>query len=329
MAGKYGGQSAWFLVDGYNRISAKLKSLSIKVASKMEPTTGLGDTWEEHTPAGRLMATVTQGDAYFDTTATTGLHAEASGGVQSSPQATTRVMCLGFGGNTIGAPFIGFEGVLTTEYDVKAEEGGLTKASVVETVSGKAEHGALVQELEEKTADWNTKTGAESLDSTTLPQRVWAISAITQANPAVITTVGNHGLTTGDKVLISGSDSSPVVDGDQAVTVISDTTFSVSVNTSAGSGGAAGSFVRSQTQNGGAGYQQVTAFSGFTGFVGKIRDSADDTTYADLVEFADVTAGPTAARVAASGQVDRYWSYDGDVTGTGSITVLSGFARAE
>jgi hypothetical protein len=88
--------------------------------------------------------------------------------------------------------------------------------------------------------------------------------------------------------------------------------------------------VRSSTVNGGAGIQAISALSGFTGFIGKIRHSADDSTYATLVTFTNVTAAPAAERVAvaAGTTVNRYLCFDGDVTGTGSITPFAGFARA-
>lgn len=325
MPGKYGSASVWFLVDGYDVLTAKVKSLAVKLASKLEGTTGLGDTWDEHTPVGRSSVTLTQAGAFFDTN-TAGIHAGFSGSVPTSPQATERIICVGLAGNTIGAPFIGLQGAFSGEYEVLAENDALTKANVGYTITGKCEQGVVLQEREAKTGDWNTKTGGEAVDTTTLPQRVWAISSITSANPAVITSVGAHGLTTGDKVLISGSNSGVTVDGDRAVTVISSTTFSVAVNNS-GAAGTSGSFVVSQSQNGAAGYLQVTAFSGFTGFVAKVQDSADDVTYADLVTFTDVTSGPTAQRVAVSGQVDRYLSVDGNITGSGSVTSLVGLCR--
>ncbi len=84
--------------------------------------------------------------------------------------------------------------------------------------------------------------------------------------------------------------------------------------------------MRANSSNGAAGYQHVTSF-GFTGFVGKLRDSADDTTYADLLSFANVTASPNAQRVTVAGVVDRYMSFDGDVTGAGSMDVFAGVAR--
>lgn len=79
--------------------------------------------------------------------------------------------------------------------------------------------------------------------------------------------------------------------------------------------------------NGGAGYQQVPAFTGFTGFVGKIRHSADDVTYADLITFTNVTLINNAQRITAAGTVNRHLAYDGNVTGSGSIQVMAGFAR--
>lgn len=80
------------------------------------------------------------------------------------------------------------------------------------------------------------------------------------------------------------------------------------------------------TANGGAGYLHVTALTGFTGFIGKIRHSADDTTYADLLTFANMTA-VGAQRVTVAGTVNRHLAFNGDVTGSGSITVCAGFAR--
>jgi hypothetical protein len=59
-----------------------------------------------------------------------------------------------------------------------------------------------------------------------------AITAISVDAVAGIVTCGAaHGLRTGDTVTIGGTDSTPVLDGDQIVTVLSDRTFSVPVVT--------------------------------------------------------------------------------------------------
>jgi hypothetical protein len=202
---------------------------------------------------------------------------------------------------------------------VAAQNEMLTKANVDYTISGARENGVILQSLATKTVDWNTE-GADSVDSSTLAQRTFAITSNSQANPTVVTCASPHKRTTGDIVLIAGvAGSNADVNGSRAVTVVSDTTFTVPINCTV-AGGTGGTFVPLTTQDGGAGYLQVTAFSGFSGFIAKVRDSVDDVTYADLITFADVTSAPTAQRVAATGTVDRYLAMDGNVTGAGSIT---------
>jgi hypothetical protein len=212
-------------------------------------------------------------------------------------------------------------------YEVLAQNEALTKANATYAISGLSYWGQIVQPWATKTGDWNTKTLGTTVDYAADPsQVVIPITSNSIANPTVVTTAVAHGLTTGQVVLISGvSTSSPTINGQQTVTVVSPTTFTVAVNvTVAGTGG---SLVRCSTVNGGVGFQQVSAFSGFTGYVGKIQDSADDVTYADLATFANVTSGPTAETVTVTGTVDRYLSHDGNITGSGSITAFSGFAR--
>jgi hypothetical protein len=66
------------------------------------------------------------------------------------------------------------------------------------------------------------------------------ITNITAAVAAVVTTSPNHGLSSGNTVLIQGSNSTPSIDGLRVVTVLSVNTFSVAVNTSvSGSAGVA------------------------------------------------------------------------------------------
>jgi hypothetical protein len=256
------------------------------------------------------------------------VHAFTQYGGLKIAQATPRVVCLGFEGQVLGAAFIGVSGAFSFVYEVLAQVKALTKANVSYLVSGLVDRGQIVQPLAVKAADWNTKTLGTVVDYTLDPaQRVIPITSNTIANPSVVTTPVPHGYATGDIVLIAGvATSSPTINGQRTVTVVSPTTYSVPVNvTVAGTGGSA---VRANSPNGGVGYQQITALSGFSGFVGKLRDSADDTTYADLITFANVTAAPSAERQAVAGVVDRYLSYDGNVTGSGSITAFSGFCRS-
>ena len=78
---------------------------------------------------------------------------------------------------------------------------------------------------------------------------------------------------------------------------------------------------------GGTGYLQVTAMSGFSAFVAKVRDSANDASWADLITFADQGSTIGAERATVSGTVDRYLSVAGNVTGSGSITCFISFIR--
>ena len=325
MAGKFGSASAWLLVDGYDLLAAKIKSLRYTTEALQERSDGLGDNWEEHTPTGLSKVSLAQEGAFFDT-ATNSSHDALSASVPTTPQATVRVVSFGFAGQTAGEPFVGCLGAFTVEYDVLGQVGELTKANAAYVVTGQRDEGTVLQPLAVKTADWDTESSAFDYTTDT-SQQVIPITSNSQANPSVITTTVPHGYTSGDIVLIAGvSGSNADINGERTVTVISTTTFSVPIDAST-SGGTGGTVVRANSANGGAGYQHVTAFSGFTGYIGKVRDSADDVTYADLVTFADVTAAPAVERVTAAGTVDRYLAVDGDLTGSGSITVFIGFAR--
>jgi hypothetical protein len=78
---------------------------------------------------------------------------------------------------------------------------------------------------------------------------------------------------------------------------------------------------------GGVGYLSVSQLAGITGFVGKIRHSTDNVNFVDLVTFVNVTASPAAQRIAVAGTINRYLRFEGDVTGTGTVTVFAGFSR--
>lgn len=81
------------------------------------------------------------------------------------------------------------------------------------------------------------------------------------------------------------------------------------------------------SSNGGVGYLQVSAFSGFSQIVVKIQDSPDDSNWSDLITFTTVTTAPVALRATVAGSVDRYVRAIWDVTGTGSSTFFAGFKR--
>jgi hypothetical protein len=64
------------------------------------------------------------------------------------------------------------------------------------------------------------------------PRAIKTITAIAPGNPAAITSAA-HGLSTGDSIFVAGSNSTPLIDGVQTVTVLSPDTFSVAVDVTA------------------------------------------------------------------------------------------------
>ncbi len=311
MAGKHSSSEvAVLLVDGYNVLSAAPQTLSYAIKAGTEPVHGLGDTWVKNSPTGLCTATLTQAGAFFDDTLNS-IHDAFKAAVT-----TVRIVMFALTGNTIGARGTGIQGALNASYAASPKVAGLTKADVTYTVDGQIDQGVIVINSAAQTANW---TGATVDYTTDTSQRVIPITSNTIANPSVVTTPVPHGLTTGQVILIAGvATSSPTINGQQTVTVISSTTFSVPVNvTVAGTGG---TFVLASTVNGAVGYQAVSAYASFTGVIGKIRHSADDSTYIDLIVFTNVTAAPAAERLTAAGTVNRYLKHTGTVTGSGSIT---------
>jgi len=84
--------------------------------------------------------------------------------------------------------------------------------------------------------------------------------------------------------------------------------------------------------NGGVGYSQVVALTlgGYTSVTIVIQDSADNSTFADIITFANVTAAPAAERKTVAGTVRRYtaarWAFNGAGAGQ-SVTFMAGIAR--
>lgn len=326
---KYSGTSfTLFLVDAYNLIASLSESANLGKESITQQTNPFGVDSEEHTPIGMTKGTLEVGGGFFDP-ATDALHH-----VVGATRDVQRVVSAGFEGNTIGAHFVGFQGSYDHTFTVMDKRDGLTMADVKYLVSGDVDEGVIVQNLATFTADWDTKTGGAGVTDAPVDyaldpsQRPINITSATKASSSVVTTSKAHGLVTGQVVVISGNTlAGPAINGAQTVTVVSPTSFSVSVNTTASTGaGTGGSFVLGSTVGGGVGYLHCTAYSGFTGFVNTIMHSPDDVTYASLLAFTNLTA-VGKERKTVTGTVDRYLSNNGNVTGTGSVTVFAGFCR--
>lgn len=81
-----------------------------------------------------------------------------------------------------------------------------------------------------QTTHHNRLAGPMTLGIDASPGVIGGDISNTLANPTVVTTTVPHGLTTGGSVVITGSNSTPTIDGTRVVTVLSPTTFSVAVN---------------------------------------------------------------------------------------------------
>lgn len=84
--------------------------------------------------------------------------------------------------------------------------------------------------------------------------------------------------------------------------------------------------------NGAVGYLEVTALTlgGYTSVTIKLRHSTDNSSYADLITFTNITAAPGKERLTVAGTVNRYLatSYAFNGAGSGqSVTYAVGAAR--
>jgi hypothetical protein len=148
-----------------------------------------------------------------------------------------------------------------------------------------------------------TGTVQSELGTTAAPQHICyycapcpSIVSITLASPGVITTDAPHNLVTGDRVYLSGTDSTPALNGGRVVTVLSSTTFEVGVDTS-GAGtantgqlciekyGVKEMFIDSYDGNGDPTYlgevlvnQRINLAEGFFEFI-QVEDSAATVTF--------------------------------------------------
>jgi hypothetical protein len=278
------------------------------------------------TPVGLLKATLTQAGAFFDDS-TNGIHTMLSA---AANLAVSRLVAYAFAGNTIGKPFVGAQGLYAMGYEVlgASRQADERERHLQRIGPGRPRRHPAELDARVRRISAPRRTARRSTTRSIRRSARFPIASISTANPGVVTTSVPHGLTTGQKVLISGTTTTPSVNAQQAVTVITTTTFSVPVNVTSGQAGAGGSFVLANTVNGGVGYLEVSDFSGFSGVVVKIRSSADDSTYADLITFTNVTAAPAAERLTVAGTIDRYLCVTGTVTGSGSITPFVGFARS-
>lgn len=151
---KYGSSSVFYYVGGRSLLGVNPKTLTSSQAAKHEDTTGLGDTVMQTKPTGVMTAMIEHGGAIFDTAS---LH-DVLRDVADSVQETADVICAGYGGDTIGQPFVGFSGIYKGQYEALCQIGNLTKANTRFLVGGAFDDGVILHPLAARTTDTNGTT---------------------------------------------------------------------------------------------------------------------------------------------------------------------------
>jgi hypothetical protein len=162
---KYGSPSGGFLFEGYDMTANKLQGLRVKKTGLTEPSTGVGDSWEENLPTELKRGELAQEGAFFDTTAAR-IHDQwaETGSLDTDPNGTPGSAVVFFNGGAIGADFTGFEGGWKFVYEPISTVGALTRANAEYMVTGNVDEGKVVHALGNETASGDTES--TSVDGT-------------------------------------------------------------------------------------------------------------------------------------------------------------------
>lgn len=153
---KWGSDDAWVLIDGYD-VTSTSTELEQSVEAQIEETHGLGDAWIERDYVGVKQWQITQNGFYDDAALSSNVALVSSVG-------STRVMCYGLEGHTVGKKFVGGAGAVQTNFQRVVTRGELHKANATYQGSGRLWDGVILHELSAETADGDTE-GADSVDN--------------------------------------------------------------------------------------------------------------------------------------------------------------------
>lgn len=322
----YGSDSVgFFLVGGYELKGVITELEGPFISSATEDSNGLGTQWPVPLATGMRSAELKQ-NGFFDD-ATNSIHA-----AMKNQQDVQRVFAVALHGNVAGKLMDFGAGGMASKYTRVSGRGTLHKAVAEYRISGAIyQDGVILKALGSVAVDGDTQ-GAP-IDNGIAAAAV-AITSSSVANPSIILTAVPHLFETGDTVAIAGhAGSTPAINGNQIVTKIDATHFSIPVNVTVG--GAGGTATRTSTRNGAACIASVgdLVLAGFTNLTIKVRDSADGVTFADLLTFAVVTGVGRAAEVKTDpGPIERYAAAWWDFTGAGgasSAELMVGIKRLE
>lgn len=307
-----GPSEAWLVVGGKN-LSTETYSFEETVESLLEMTRGIGPTevWDRYKPVGLGRITLEPEAGLYDDDQYAIIDAFKNMGE------TQQIVGYGLDGLVIGQEAVQVDGAFIANFSRIIAREGLTRANGAYTITAEYMRGRIVHGLAVETGDpWTSEaTSVDQALARRLP--VATITANTLANPTVVTSVG-HGLVTGEVILISGSNSTPTIDGERVVTVIDPDTFSVPVNVTVA--GTAGTFIKVSTIGAVVDLHVLALdLGGYTNLVVTPLHSADDVVFVSMgSSFAAVTTAGVAERKVFAGQIERYVAVSGDFTGAGA-----------
>jgi len=142
----------FLLVDGYDLLGVST-SLSDNVSAMVEESHALGDSWVKNTYVGLKSAELSQEGFYDDAS-------DSSNEALSGSEGSSRLLCYGLEGNTIGKKFIGYSGAMQTNYNRVISRGELHKANASYQGNGAVEDGLILHAHSTETADGETESSS-------------------------------------------------------------------------------------------------------------------------------------------------------------------------
>ena len=164
--GLHGPSEVFIFLDGFDLTPESFTEASFSEESETAETTGLGDSFREHTPTGIAKVELELTGAIWNTCSARS-HDIFSTGLSTGPQTAARLACIGAAGSTVGAPCEAFEGAHQTTYKVITSLEDLHRVAASYEMTGARDSGNVIHPAGEETTDDNTQsTSFEGTSST-------------------------------------------------------------------------------------------------------------------------------------------------------------------
>jgi hypothetical protein len=249
--------------------------------------------------------------------------------------AVQQIIAYGLAGDAIKQRAVSVYGAFASKWKRITAKDALTKANAEFSLTGRVWNGRVLHGTDAVTAATKNSgwVAAEKVDRADdeLIEHVIASSSV--ANPSIISLpVGvEHGLETGDVIIIAGhSGSTPSINGEHQITKVDAATFSIAVNVSAGGTGGTYRVVTSHGCQIDTHLLRLT-LDGATGFTRYVFHSHDGTSWTSLGTPPAVTVGANRETILPTTIVRRYlafgWAFGGSGGANKSATPLVIVAR--